>query len=236
MRVAIAGAGNVGRSIAQELVENGHQVMLIERYPAAMRPDRVPGADWVLADACELSSLQETQLHRCDVVIAATGDDKVNLVVSLLAKTEFAVPRVVARVNRAENEWLFNDQWGVDVMVSKPRLMAALVEEAVTVGDLVRLMTFRQGEANLVEITLPPTAAHVGRALREVPLPPDTALVAIVRGRRVLVPTPDDTLESGDELVFVCTPEMEGRVRGVAMGEESGDGAATGAGTGGGRR
>ena len=234
MRVAIAGAGNVGRSIAQELVENGHQVMLIERYPAALRPDRVPGADWVLADACELSSLQETELHRCDVVIAATGDDKVNLVVSLLAKTEFAVPRVVARVNRAENEWLFNDQWGVDVMVSKPRLMAALVEEAVTVGDLVRLMTFRQGEANLVEITLPPTAAHVGRALREVPLPPDTALVAIVRGRRVLVPTPDDTLEGGDELVFVCTPDMEGRVRGVALGEESGDGA--GAGTGAGRR
>ncbi|MPZ26264.1 MAG: NAD(P)H-binding protein, partial [Micromonosporaceae bacterium] len=110
MRVAIAGAGNVGRSIAQELVDNGHQVMLIERYPQMLRPDRVPGADWVLADACELSSLQEAQLQRCDVVIAATGDDKVNLVVSLLAKTEFAVPRVVARVNRAENEWLFTDQ------------------------------------------------------------------------------------------------------------------------------
>ena len=92
------------------------------------------------------------------MVVAATGDDKVNLVVSLLAKTEFAVPRVVARVNRAENEWLFTEQWGVDVSVSKPRLMAALVEEAVTVGDLVRLMTFRQGQANLVEITLPEDA------------------------------------------------------------------------------
>ena len=218
MRVAIAGAGNVGRSIAQELVGNGHEVMLLERYPPMLRPERVPGAEWVLADACELSSLQETQLHRCDVVIAATGDDKVNLVVSLLAKTEFAVPRVVARVNRAENEWLFTEQWGVDVAVSKPRLMAALVEEAVTVGDLVRLMTFRQGEANLVEITLPATAPHVGQALREVPLPRDTALVAIVRGRRVLVPTPDDTLESGDELVFVCTSEMEDAVRRVVLG------------------
>jgi trk system potassium uptake protein TrkA len=152
------------------------------------------------------------------VVIAATGDDKVNLVVSLLAKTEFAVPRVVARVNRAENEWLFTEQWGVDVAVSTPRLMAALVEEAVTVGDLVRLMTFRQGEANLVEITLPPTAAHAGRPLREVPLPRDSALVAIVRGNRVLVPSPDDTLESGDELVFVCTSEMEDKVRRVVLG------------------
>lgn len=218
MRVAIAGAGNVGRSIAQELVDNGHQVMLIERYPQMLRPERVSGAEWVLADACELASLQEAQLERCDVVVAATGDDKVNLVVSLLAKTEFAVPRVVARVNRAENEWLFTEQWGVDVSVSKPRLMAALVEEAVTVGDLVRLMTFRQGEANLVEITLPPHAAQAGRPLREAPLPRDTALVAIVRGKRVLVPTPDDTLEAGDELVFVCTAEMEDQVRRVVVG------------------
>src|SRR5205823_5938290 len=105
MRVAIAGAGNVGRSIAQELIENGHQVMLIERSPDQLRPERVAAAEWVLADACELGSLQEAELAQCDVVVAATGDDKVNLVVSLLAKTEFAVGRVVARVNRAENEW-----------------------------------------------------------------------------------------------------------------------------------
>src|SRR5690554_6795114 len=142
--------------------------MLIERYPEALRPERVPDAEWVLADACELDSLQEAELQRCDVVIAATGDDKANLVVSLLAKTEFAVPRVVARANRAENEWLFTDQWGVDVAVSKPRMMAALVEEAVTVGELVRLMTFQQGDANLVELTLPETASHVGRPIREV--------------------------------------------------------------------
>ncbi|MET8067044.1 TrkA family potassium uptake protein, partial [Micromonospora sp. NPDC005313] len=109
MRIAIAGAGNVGRSIAQELIDNGHQVMLIERQPKMLRPDRVPAADWVLADACELASLEEADVAGCDVVVAATGDDKVNLVVSLLAKTEFAVPRVVARVNRAENEWLFTE-------------------------------------------------------------------------------------------------------------------------------
>src|SRR4051795_6967438 len=171
MRIAIAGAGNVGRSIAQELIGNGHRVMLIERQPRQLRPERVPEAEWVLADACELSSLQEADLAGCDVVVAATGDDKVNLVVSLLAKTEFAVNRVVARVNRAENEWLFTEQWGVDVSVSKPRLMAALVEEALTVGDLVRLMTFRQGEANLVEITLPRNAPYQGQPGRAAPLP-----------------------------------------------------------------
>jgi trk system potassium uptake protein TrkA len=221
MRIAIAGAGNVGRSIATELVDNGHQVMLIERVPRMVRPERVPAAEWILADACELSSLQEADLSSCDVVVAATGDDKVNLVVSLLAKTEFAVPRVVARINRAENEWLFNEQWGVDVSVSKPRLMAALVEEAVSVGDLVRLMTFRQSEANLVEITLPETAPYVGHPVREVPLPHDSALVAILRGKRVLVPTPDDPLEAGDELVFVVTSEMEDAVRTVILGADS---------------
>jgi trk system potassium uptake protein TrkA len=157
----------------------------------------------------------------CDVVVAATGDDKVNLVVSLLAKAEFAVARVVARVNRAENEWLFTEQWGVDVSVSKPRLMAALVEEAVTVGDLVRLMTFRQGEANLVEITLPEAAPYVGHPVREVPLPRDSALVAILRGKRVLVPTPDDPIEARDELVFVCTAEVEDDVRAVILGADS---------------
>jgi len=218
MRVAIAGAGNVGRSIAQELVENGHQVLLIERSPRMLRPERVPAAEWALADCCELSSLQELDVASCDVVVAATGDDKVNLVLSLLAKTEFAVGRVVARVNRAENEWLFTEQWGVDVAVSKPRLMAALVEEAVTVGELVRLMTFRQGEANLVEITLPTDAPYVGRPVREVPMPPDSALVAIVRGRRVLSPTPDDPIEGGDELIFVCTQAAEEQVRAIVLG------------------
>ena len=217
MKVAIAGAGNVGRSIAQELIENGHNVLLIERQPSALRP----AAEWILADCCELASLQEADIESCDVVVAATGDDKVNLVLSLLAKTEFAVPRVVARVNRAENEWLFTDQWGVDVSVSKPRLMAALVEEAVTVGDLVRLMTFRQSQANLVEITLPETAPYVGRAVRDVPLPRDSALVAILRGKRVVAPSPADSLEPGDELVFVCTSEVEDEVRRVILGERA---------------
>jgi trk system potassium uptake protein len=218
MRIAIAGAGNVGRSIAREIIDNGHEVLLIERSPKMMRPERVPDAEWVLADACEVASLQDANLALCDIVIAATGDDKVNLVVSLLAKTEFAVNRVVARVNRAENEWLFNEQWGVDVAVSTPRLMAALVEEAVSVGDLVRLMTFRQAEANLVEITLPKLAPYVGHPVRDVPLPHDAALVAVLRGKRVLVPTPDDPLEAGDELVFVCTSEIEDTVRSVILG------------------
>src|SRR3954447_25724629 len=209
MRVAIAGAGAVGRSIARELIGNGHDVLLIDREPASIKPDRVPDAEWLLADACELASLEEARMQDCDVVIAATGDDKVNLVVSLLAKTEFAVKRVVARINHPNNEWLFTEAWGVDVAVSTPRLLSALVEEAVSVGDLVRLMTFRQGQANLVELTLAEDAPVVGQRAGSVPWPVDAALVAILREGRVLVPSADDPLEAGDELLFVANQEVE---------------------------
>ncbi len=209
MRVAIAGAGNVGRSIASELLGNGHEVLLIEREPRSFKVDSVPRAEWLLADACELDTLVQARLQTCQVVVAATGDDKVNLVVSLLAKTEFGVDRVVARVNHPKNEWLFNESWGVDVSVSSPRLLAAVVEEAVSVGDLVRLLTFRQGEANLVELTLPPDAPVVGKVVGAIAWPTDTALVAILREGRVIVPSPDAALEGGDELLFVATTEVE---------------------------
>ncbi|MDN5930528.1 MAG: TrkA family potassium uptake protein [Pseudonocardia sp.] len=213
MRVAIAGAGAVGRSIALELLDSDHQVMLIERELANIAPETVEAAEWVHADACELSTLEDADIESCDVVIAATGDDKVNLVVSLLAKTEFAVRRVVARVNDPRNEWLFGDNWGVDVAVSTPRLLAALVEEAVAVGDLVRLLTFRQGQANLVEVTLPPDTPLAGRPVRSVKLPVDSALVVILRGGRVIVPQADDPLEPGDELLFVATTAVEEDIR-----------------------
>jgi trk system potassium uptake protein len=209
MRVAIAGAGAVGRSVAQELIENGHQILLIDKDPKAIKSEIVPDAQWLLADACELSSLEEAGLGNCQVVIAASGDDKVNIVVSLLAKTEFAVGRTVARVNHPNNEWLFTEAWGVDVSVSTPRLMSALVEEAVTIGDLVRLFTFRQSSANLVEMTLPQESPYVGQRVSEVPWPTDVALVAILRDGGIHPPDPDRSLEFGDELLFVAAEDQE---------------------------
>jgi len=184
-------------------------VLLIEREQRAMKVGSVPTAEWLLGDACELESLISARLAECDVVVAATGDDKVNLVLSLLAKTEFGVDRVVARVNHPKNEWLFNESWGVDVSVSSPRLLAAVVEEAVSVGDLVRLLTFRQGQANLVELTLAADAPIVGRTVGSVTWPTDSALVAILRAGRVITPSPDDSLEAGDELLLVATAEVE---------------------------
>jgi trk system potassium uptake protein TrkA len=213
MRVVIAGAGIVGRSIARELLGNGHRVLLIDRSPAAMKITSVPDAQWLLADACEIASLDEAELADCDVVVAATGDDKANLVVSLLAKTEYGVPRTVARVNNPKNEWLFDEAWGVDVAVSTPRLMTALVEEAVSVGELVRLFTFQQGRSSMSEYTLEEGSPVIGRTVAEVTFPEDTVLVAIVRVERPLPPTPDDVLEAGDHLLFLSVPDAEAALR-----------------------
>jgi trk system potassium uptake protein TrkA len=213
MKVAVAGAGAVGRSVTRELVENGHDVSLIDRNPEHIEADAIPAAHWRLGDACEMSVLQAVHLEEFDVVVAATGDDKANVVLSLLAKTEFAVPRVVARVNDPRNEWLFTEAWGVDVAVSTPRMLAALIEEAVGVGDLVRLMEFRKGRANLVEITLPDDTPWGGKPVRKLQLPRDAALVTILRGPRVIVPQDDEPLEGGDELLFVAVSEVEEELR-----------------------
>ena len=213
MKVAVAGAGAVGRSVTRELVENGHDVSLIDRNPEHIEVGAIPAAHWRLGDACEMSVLQAVHLEEFDVVVAATGDDKANVVLSLLAKTEFAVPRVVARVNDPRNEWLFTEAWGVDVAVSAPRMLAALIEEAGGVGDLVRLMEFRKGRANLVEITLPDDTPWGGKPVRKLQLPRDAALVTILRGPRVIVPQDDEPLEGGDELLFVAVSEVEEELR-----------------------
>ena len=209
MKIAIAGAGNVGRSIARELLENGHHILLIDRDPKALKIESVPNAEWLMADVCEISSLDNAKLDTCQVLIAATGDDKVNLVASLLAKTEYGVPRVVARVNHPKNEWMFDSSWGVDVSVSTPRIISAIVEEAVSVGDVVRLFSLRKGEASLVEITLPEEAKCLGRTVEEVKLPDNATLAAIVRDGQVISPHAHDVYSAGDELLFIATEAAE---------------------------
>jgi trk system potassium uptake protein TrkA len=202
MRIAIAGAGNAGRAIARELIANGHQVLLIDKNPKALKMESVPSAEWLLADACEISALDKAKLDICQVMVAATGDDKVNLVSSLLAKTEYGVPRVVARVNHPKNEWLFDSSWGVDVAVSTPRIIAALVEEAVSVGDVVRLFSLKAGQANLVELTLPDNSICIGKS-------EDASLAAIIRDSHVITPSAHDVFSAGDELIFVASAKAE---------------------------
>ncbi|MUM19308.1 MULTISPECIES: TrkA family potassium uptake protein [unclassified Mycobacteroides] len=218
MRVAIAGAGKVGRSVARELLDYGHKVLLIEHERSNFEPETVPGADWLNADACELDTLEEAGIQTCDVVVAATGDDKANLVVGLLAKSEFGVPRVVARINDIRNQWLFGQAWGVDVAVSTPGAMVASIEGAIDIGHLVRLMGLREGRADLTKLTLPEDNPLVGQRVEELALPPNTALVTVLRGATVVLPTPEDVLEAGDEMLFIANSSAEPAIRAAIHG------------------
>jgi trk system potassium uptake protein TrkA len=218
MRVAIAGAGNVGTYIAGDLRDAGHDVLLLEKNVDLVRKLRdTIDVEWVPADACEVASLQRAGLDRVDVMVAATGDDEDNLVISLLAKQEFAVPRVVARINHPKNQWLFNESWGVDVSVSTPHLLTALVEEAVSVGSLVRLLQLQGGEARLVEVTLASDSPADGKAIVDLGIPRDATVVAVIRRDHVIVPRGDTTLYAGDEVVALVTPESEAEVTGLLV-------------------
>ncbi len=219
MRVAIAGAGSVGTAIASDLHASGHDVLLIEREPdlvARIRDDL--DVTWVVADACEVASLDAAGMASVDVMVAATGDDEDNLVVSLLAKQEFAVPRVVARVNHPKNQWLFTESWGVDVSVSTPQLLTALVEEAVSVGSLVRLLRFEGGNAHLVEVTLAEDSPAAGVTLVDLKIPRDATVVAVVRDDRLIVPRGDTRLAAGDEVLLLVVAEAEEAVQQLLVG------------------
>jgi trk system potassium uptake protein TrkA len=212
--------------VAQELVDYGHKVLLIEKDFSRYEPSTVPGAEWFLADACEVSSLEEAEMQICDVAIAATGDDKANLAMALLAKSEFGIDRVVARVNDSRNEWLFTEGWGVDVAVSTPVALVAAVEGAIDVGHVVRLMDLGRGSragvgasaANVAKFTLPADSPLVGLRVHELAMPDDSALVTLLRGNRLMVPEAHDVLCEGDEMLFVCGSTAEEHIEAMVLG------------------
>jgi trk/ktr system potassium uptake protein len=221
MRVVIAGAGAVGRHLASDLTQRGHQIILIEQevHHLELAAEAAPEVQYLLGDACEPWVLEKADLRTADVVVAATGDDEDNLVISLLAKQEFGVPRVLARVNNPRNEWMFSEQWGIDQAVSVPHLLTALVEEAVTVGDLVRLLRLEGGKIALVEVTIPGESPNAGRPLYELRLPADAAIVAVLREGHVVIPAPETVLSAGDEVLALASSGSEAALRVAVVGE-----------------
>jgi trk system potassium uptake protein TrkA len=221
MRVVIAGAGNVGMFLANDLATRHHQVVLIEQKADLAQKAKValPAATVIHGDACEPWVLERADLARADVLVAATGDDEDNVVISLLGKQEFAVPRVIARANHPKNEWLFTETWGVDVVMSPSHILASLVEEAVSVGDLVKLLRLEHGEVSLVEMTLPENSPVAGKHVYDLRLPHDSALVAIVRDGHVIIPEPETPLAVGDELLAIASLSAEENFRRTLTGE-----------------
>jgi len=220
MKVVITGGGAIGRHLSADLQTRGHDVTLIEQDKATVEDlrEEIPKVRVMLGDACEPWVLEEAQMADAEVVVAATGDDEDNLVTSLLAKQEFGVPRVLARVNHPKNEWLFTEQWGVDQAVSPPHMLTSIVEEAVTTGDLVRLLRLEGGRASIVEMKLEADSPAAGRPIYELRLPTDSTVIAILREGHVVIPQPETVLASGDELVALAGTDSEQALRDAIVG------------------
>jgi trk system potassium uptake protein TrkA len=219
MKVVIAGAGNIGRYLGYDLAVRGHHVTLIEQSAdvAAKAPER-GGITTMVGDACAPRVLERAGLREADVVVAATGDDEDNLVISLLAKQEYAVPKVLARVNHPINEWLFDEGWGVDLAVSPPHLLTALVEEEVSVGDLVSLLKLQKGQVELLEVRLDERSPAVGRRIEELDLPTDVTLMALVRDGHVLTCRGTTPLVEGDEVLALVRRDRQAELRALLIG------------------
>jgi trk system potassium uptake protein len=218
MRVVVAGAGNIGRYLSADLAARGHAITLVERSSEKLAHVTRSGMRAVEGDACSPDILERAGVRQADVVVAATGDDEDNLVISLLAKQEFAVPRVLARVNHPTNAWLFDERWGVDLAVSPPHLLTALVEEEVTAGDLVDLLRLEHGAVHLMEVRLDERSHAVGRRVEELELPSDLVLVAIVRAGHVVACQGSTPLAEGDELLALVPEGRQDELRDRVVG------------------
>ena len=221
MRVAIAGAGAVGQAIAEELLAERHDVVVIEEEARVVTDARrrLPGASVFEADVTELHTLAPVELETVDAAIAATGADQVNLVFSLMASQEFGVPRVVARVNDPRNSWLFTEAWGIDTAVSTPSLLAAAALETVASGVLIRLQSFSGGTVRLSSMIVQEEHPARDRAVRDLELPMGAWVAAIIREGAVVPPDLDQIVGIGDELLLVVEADVEEEVAEALLGE-----------------
>lgn len=210
MRVLIVGGGRIGAHLAEALIADGHKVTVVEKSPEQC--ERLRGetrATVVCGDGNDPAVLREAGAHNVDVLAAVTGEDEDNLVAGLLGKFEFGVPRTIGRIRNPLNEWLYTKQMGIDIAVNPVEVIAKLVEEEMTVGDIATLLKLRGGDVALVEARLEEDSPATNRRVGELSLPPDAVLVAILRDHHVLVASPDLVLLPGDEVLAITTSASE---------------------------
>ncbi|MEU2429388.1 TrkA family potassium uptake protein [Streptomyces sp. NPDC007861] len=210
MKALIAGAGRLGTQIAQVLAAARNDVTLVD-----VDEDRIAELEehlpvrLVAGDACEPAFLEHAGARTADLIIATTGNDEDNLVISLLAKRQFAVPRVAARVNDPQNAWLFDQNWGVDAAVPAAAPLISLIEEATGATDTVALLRLSKAGVDVIETAITPRSRAAGRTLAEIPLPAGTVIATVVREGQPTLPTPGMRLRPGDELLVVSHAATE---------------------------
>jgi trk system potassium uptake protein TrkA len=203
MFVVIVGGGNTGSYLAKLLVDGGHSVKVIEERPAVLEKIRgeIPAELIVTGDGSSPQVLEAAGVLKANVLAAVTGSDETNLVITSLARFEFNVPRVIARLNNPKNAWLFTPEMGVDVALNQADILARLVAEEMSLGDMMTLLKLRKGEYSLIEEKVHPLSLAVSKNLRELQIPDECVLVAIIRKNKLLIPHGDTVLQPADEVL-----------------------------------
>ena len=218
MYIVVVGGGKVGYYLTKELLEQGHEALLIERN--AERVDQIVedlGNVALKGNGCEVATLQDAGVGRGDVLVAVTGDDEDNLVSCQLAKNHFGVPRTIARVNNPKNEPLFR-LLGIDVTVSATTILMSMIEHEMPRRALLHLLAIQRMGVEIVEAVLNPGARGVGKNISDLALPAESSIAAVIRGGAFLIPSGPLMLQEGDELIALCRPEQEADLRNALLG------------------
>ena len=215
MNVMIVGGGKTGAHLTRRLLDEGHQVKLIEARPemAERLRGEIPADVIVVGDGSSPSTLEAAGILSTQVLAAVTGEDEANLVITTLARFEFKVPRTIARVNNPKNAWLFTPEMGVDVGLNQTDILSGLILEEMSMGDMMTLLKLRRGLYSLVEEKLPPGSKALEIPLKELPLPPTCVIAAVIRNGQVIIPRGDLVFEAGDEVLAVVSDQSKDVLR-----------------------
>jgi trk system potassium uptake protein len=218
MYIIVVGGGKVGYYLTKTLVNEGYEILLIERNPkkVAIYQERF-GEIVITGDGAEMATLEEAGMARADVVIAVTGDDEDNLVICQTAKRLFNVPRAIARVNNPKNEEIFK-RLGIDVTVSATNLILSIIEQEIPQRGLVHLMTLKHAQLALIEATVEQGAAAAGKSLSEIEFPPNVVVSAVLREGNLLLPRGETVLQPRDEVIALSSRESEAELRQMLVG------------------
>lgn len=203
MFVIIVGGGKTGSHLAAQLIDQGHLVKIIEERPLVIErlQQELPQEVIVVGDGSSPSVLEGAGIERAQVLAAVTGEDETNLVITSLGRFEYHVPRIIARVNNPKNAWLFTEDMGVDVALNQTDILAKLIAEEMSLGDMMTLLKLRRGEYAIVEEKVHSQAVVVGKSLREISVPPDCVFVAVLRKGQMIVPHGETVLQPVDEVI-----------------------------------
>lgn len=206
MYVIIVGGGKTGSQLAEGLLKEGHTIRIIEEREAVAERLRseLPQEVVLVGDGSSPALLEQAGIAHANVLAAVTGEDETNLVAATLARFEFHVPRVIGRINSPKNAWLFTPEMGVDVALNQSDILAKLIEEEMSLGDMMTLLKLRKGEYSVVEEKVHPNSVVIDKPLSELTIPSECVIAAIIRKGKLIIPHGDTLIIAADEIIAVC--------------------------------